>query len=105
MLDYVRFQLKEEKKALRTHALHPAPSASSETWSGGCSVLFDRPAGSRDCTLDASPIINDDIAREDAVRFHHQTAARRCARQERAFKECGRPCQSERRVILTPSKR
>ena len=60
-----------------------------DTGSGGCSVLFDRPAGSRDCTLDASPIINDDIAREDAVRFHHQTAARRCARQERAFKECG----------------
>ena len=96
------FELKEKKRAFLTHALHRAPRASSETWSGGCSLLFERAAGSRDCTLDASPIINDDIAREDAVRFRHQTAARRCARQERAFKECGRPCRSERRVIFTP---
>ena len=36
---------------------------------------FERAAGSRDETHDATPIINDDIAREDAVRFRHQTAA------------------------------
>ena len=96
------FDFKEGQLTLLTHALHRAVNACSETWSGGCSLLFERAAGSRDCTLDASPIINDDIAREDAVRFHHQTAARRCARQERAFKECGRPSQNQRRVILTP---
>ena len=56
---------------LLAHALHRVPSASSETWSGSCSLLFDRDraAGSRDCLQDASTIINYDIAREDAVRF------------------------------------
>ena len=29
------FELKEKKRAFLTHALHRAPSASSETWSGG----------------------------------------------------------------------
>ena len=84
-ISITHFELKERKKAFLTHALHRAPSASSETWSGGCSLLFERAAGSRDCTLDASPIINDDIAREDAVRFHHQTAARRCVRARSAL--------------------
>ena len=70
------FKLNEGKKALRTHVSHRAPSAFSETWSGGCSILFERTAGSRDETHHATPIINDDIAREDAVRFRHQTAAR-----------------------------
>ena len=74
------FKLNEGKKALRTHVSHRAPSAFSETWSGGCSILFERTAGSRDETHHATPIINDDIAREDAVRFRHQTAERWCAR-------------------------
>ena len=74
------FDFKEGQLTLLTHALHRAPSASSETWSGGCSLLFERAAGSRDCLQYASTIINNDIAREDAVRFRHQTAARWCAR-------------------------
>ena len=38
------------------------------------------PAGGREGLRVASAIINSDIAREDAVRFRHQTAARWCAR-------------------------
>ena len=79
-ISITHFELKEKKRAFLTHALHRAPSASSETWSGGCSLLFERAPGSRDETHDATPIINDDIAREDAVRFRHQTAERWCAR-------------------------
>ena len=65
---------------LLAHALHRVPSASSETWSGSCSLLFDRAAGSRDCLQDASTIINYDIAREDAVRLRDLTAAHGRAR-------------------------
>ena len=74
------FDFKEGQLTLLTHALHRAPSASSETWSGGSSLLFERAAGGRECLKVASAIINNDIAREDAVRFRHQTAARWCAR-------------------------
>ena len=73
------FNFKEEKETLLTHALHRAPSASSETWSGGCSFLFERAASRRDCLLNASAVINYDIAREDAVRFRHLRAAHGCA--------------------------
>ena len=79
-ISITHFELKEKKRAFPTHALHRAPSASSETWSGGSSLLFERAAGGRECLKVASTIINNDIAREDAVRFRHQTAARWCAR-------------------------
>ena len=66
---------------LLTHVLHWAPRAPPpEPWSGGCRNLFERAAGSRDWTHDASPIIRPDIALEDASRFLHETAARWCAR-------------------------
>ena len=81
------FDFKEGHMTLLAHALHRVPSASSETWSGSCSLLFDRAAGSRDETHDATPIINDDIAREDAVRFRHQTAARWRARSAERVRE------------------
>ena len=58
------FDFKEGQLTLLTHALHRAPSASSDTWSGGCSLLFERAAGGRECLKVASTIINNDIARE-----------------------------------------
>ena len=70
------YKLTEGQLTLLTHVLHRAPSASSETWSGSCQVLFDCAAGSRDWTYDTTPIIKTDIALEDATRFRLQTAAR-----------------------------
>ena len=81
------FDFKEGHMTLLAHALHRVPSASSETWSGSCSLLFDRAAGSRDCLQDASTIINYDIAREDAVRLRDLTAAHGRARLRDAL--CG----------------
>ena len=69
------------------HALHMAPSASSETWSGRCSLLFCRAARRRDCVQGASTIIKYDIAREDAVRFRHLTAAQGSRASERVREE------------------
>ena len=42
--------------------------------------LFDRAVTRRCWTQHATTIVNNDIAREDAVRFRHETAARWCAR-------------------------
>ena len=54
------FNFKEGQLTLLTHVLHRAPSASSETWSGSCQVLFDCAAGSRDRDVrHDSYIIND----------------------------------------------
>ena len=86
---------------LLTHALHRAPSASSETWSGGCSFLFDRAASRRDCLPNASAIINYDIAREDAVKFRHLRAAHGCALLRDALSgACGKSGHVSRTVSL-----
>ena len=74
------FNFKEGHTTLLTHALHWAPSACCETWSGRCQIFLERAAGSRDYAQHARSVVNYDIAREDAVRNHHQTAARWRAR-------------------------
>ena len=74
------FNFKEGHTTLLTHALHWAPSACCETWSGRCQLFLERAAGSRDYAQHARSVVNYDIAREDAVRNHHQTAARWRAR-------------------------
>ena len=47
-----------------------------ETWSGQLPDLYDYSARHRDFTLDASASTNRNVAREDVVQKHHQTAAR-----------------------------
>ena len=95
------FNFKEEKETLLTRALHRAPSASSETWSGGCSFLFERAASRRDCLLNASAIINYDIAREDAVKFRHLRAAHGCALLRDALSgACGKSGHVSRTVYI-----
>ena len=81
------FDFKEGQLTLLTHALHRAVNACSETWSGGCSLLFDRAGRRRDCLQDASAIINNDIARKGAVRFRHLTAAQGSRASERVREE------------------
>ena len=81
------FNFKEGHTTLLTHALHRAPAACSETWSGRCSFLFRRAARRRDCVQGASTIIKYDIAREDAVRFRHLTAAQGSRASERVREE------------------
>ena len=71
---------REGHMTLLTHALHRAPSVSLETWSGELQYLFDRAVTRRCWTQHATTIVNNDIAREDAARFRHETAARWCAR-------------------------
>ena len=71
---------REGHMTLLTHALHRAPSVSLETWSGELQCLFDRAVTRRCWTQHATTIVNNDIAREDAARFRHETAARWCAR-------------------------
>ena len=61
--------------------------APPQTWSGRCSFLFRRAARRRDCVQDASAIIKYDIAREDAVRFRHLTAAQGSRASERVREE------------------
>ena len=89
------FNFKEGQLTLLTHILHRALSVSSETWSCGCHVLFRRAAVRRDWTHDARAIVKRDGAREDAVQFRLQTAARRCARA--AERVCGSDCWSQKR--------
>ena len=74
------YSFREGHMTLLTHALHRAPSVSLETWSGELQYLFDRAVTRRCWTQHATTIVNNDIAREDAVRFRHETAARWCAR-------------------------
>ena len=81
------FDFKEGHMTLLSHALHWAPSTCSETWSGRCSLLFCRAARRRDCVQGASTIIKYDIAREDAVRFRHLTAAQGSRASERVREE------------------
>ena len=91
------FDFKEGHMTLLSHALHWAPSTCSETWSGRCSLLFCRAARRRDCVQGASTIIKYDIAREDAVRFRHLTAAQgsRASETSERVSWCnGRRCET-----------
>ena len=93
------FDFKEGQLTLLTHALHQAPSACCETWSGCCSLFLDRAAGSRDYAQHARSIVNYEIAREDAVRFRRLTAAHGCARLRDALSgACGKSGHVSRTV-------
>ena len=91
---------REGHMTLLTHALHRAPSVSLETWSGELQYLFDR-AVTRHCwTQHATTIVNNDIAREDAVRFRHLTAAHGRARLRDALSgACGKTRPFSRTVV------
>ena len=93
------FDFKEGHTTLLTHALHQAPSACCETWSGCCSLFLERAAGSRDYAQHARSIVNYEIAREDAVRFRRLTAAHGCARLRDALSgACGKSGHVSRTV-------